>query len=102
MAEVKTYLNVPFAQKDAAKALGARWDASIKKWYVPAGKDMGLFAEWNTDAVNGRILTKTTKGSKTKGSSDDISAASKTASGVFTYPTINNFIAYSGQEPPWD
>ncbi|WP_157199584.1 DUF5710 domain-containing protein [Methylomonas koyamae] len=39
MAAAKTYLNVPYAQKDAAKALGARWDASNKKWYIPAGKD---------------------------------------------------------------
>jgi hypothetical protein len=28
------YLNVPFAEKDEAKALGAWWDAGKKKWYV--------------------------------------------------------------------
>jgi len=30
----KLYLKVSFAQKDAAKALGARWDPKAKKWYV--------------------------------------------------------------------
>lgn len=28
------YLAVPFAQKDRAKALGAKWDANAKKWYT--------------------------------------------------------------------
>lgn len=31
------YLNVPYAQKDIAKANGARWNPSVKKWYLPAG-----------------------------------------------------------------
>jgi ribonuclease HI len=31
---VKIYLNVPFAKKDEAKGLGARWDPTAKKWYV--------------------------------------------------------------------
>ncbi|MFI3136422.1 MAG: DUF5710 domain-containing protein, partial [Methylococcaceae bacterium] len=38
MADSKIYLNVPFAQKDEAKALGARWDAAQKKWYISADK----------------------------------------------------------------
>lgn len=39
-------LNVPFAEKDAAKALGARWNPSLKKWFVPAGLDPSPFAAW--------------------------------------------------------
>lgn len=39
-------LNVPFAQKDEAKLLGARWDAQHKVWYVPAGADPGPFQRW--------------------------------------------------------
>lgn len=31
----RTYLNVPFAEKAAAKDLGARWDLDKKQWYVP-------------------------------------------------------------------
>lgn len=41
-----TYLDVPFKEKDEAKALGARWDAHERKWYVPEGKDVALFSAW--------------------------------------------------------
>jgi ribonuclease HI len=30
----KIYLNVPYAEKDKAKADGARWDPNAKKWYI--------------------------------------------------------------------
>jgi ribonuclease HI len=30
----KVYLNVPFACKEEAKTLGAKWDAGKKKWYI--------------------------------------------------------------------
>ena len=32
-SEHKVYIKVSFAQKEKAKALGARWDASVKSWY---------------------------------------------------------------------
>jgi hypothetical protein len=32
----KTYLNVPYSDKDAAKAAGAKWDSEKKKWFYPA------------------------------------------------------------------
>lgn len=40
------YLNVPFADKESAKKLGAKWDAEKKKWYVPHGVDVNGFKEW--------------------------------------------------------
>ncbi|HWV10211.1 MAG TPA: exodeoxyribonuclease VII large subunit [Pseudomonas sp.] len=40
------YLNVPFAQKDAAKSLGARFDGAVKRWYVEDGRDLTVFAQW--------------------------------------------------------
>jgi len=42
-------LNVPFSQKDEAKALGARWNQAEKKWYVPDHVDPAPFLarpEW--------------------------------------------------------
>lgn len=27
-------LNVPYNEKDDAKSLGARWNPTVKKWYV--------------------------------------------------------------------
>ena len=35
-------LNVPFDLKDKAKALGATWDQSVKKWWIKAGEDQAI------------------------------------------------------------
>jgi len=43
---VTLYLDVPFRQKDEAKALGARWDPAARKWYAPAGVELTLFDAW--------------------------------------------------------
>lgn len=43
---MKTYLEVPFHEKDAAKAKGARFDMAIKKWYCPDGVDLQNFSKW--------------------------------------------------------
>jgi len=59
-AQGRTYLAVPFKEKDEAKALGAKWDAQAKAWYAPEGTDLeqsGL-ARWRVDAVN--VVTKPT------------------------------------------
>jgi hypothetical protein len=45
------FLNVPFADKDSAKRLGAKWDATKKKWYVPHGLDVNLFEHWWPDTL---------------------------------------------------
>ncbi|CUW41935.1 putative DNA topoisomerase III (plasmid) [Magnetospirillum sp. XM-1] len=39
----RTDLRVAFADKDKAKALGARWDADRRTWYVPAGAALDPF-----------------------------------------------------------
>lgn len=39
-------LEVPFAEKDEAKSLGARWDPGRKTWYVPAGSSHHAFQRW--------------------------------------------------------
>lgn len=46
MAKAQLFLDVPFAEKDQAKGLGARWDAAMKKWYVPHGVDLHAFKKW--------------------------------------------------------
>lgn len=39
-------LEVPYAEKDEAKHLGAKWDPDMRKWFVPKGCDMKLFYKW--------------------------------------------------------
>lgn len=40
------FLTVPYAEKDAAKALGARWNPTRRRWYVPDGVATEPFAKW--------------------------------------------------------
>jgi len=40
------YLECPYAEKDEAKQLGARWDQKVRKWYVPNDIDENLFKKW--------------------------------------------------------
>ncbi|MCF6203393.1 MAG: DUF5710 domain-containing protein [Methylococcaceae bacterium] len=90
MVNSKIYLNVPYAEKDAAKALGAKWDATKKKWYVPMGTEVSPFLKWSTETVT---IEKKTKSENSKNNS---------FSGITTFPKNKAFIAYSGKLPPWD
>ncbi|MBQ0867447.1 DUF5710 domain-containing protein [Streptomyces sp. RK75] len=38
----RVWLDVPFAEKDEAKALGARWDPAAKRWFAPRAGLPGL------------------------------------------------------------
>ena len=42
----RLYLNVPFIDKDIAKAMGAKWDSIVKKWYTLG--NYHKFDKWNT------------------------------------------------------
>ena len=90
MVNSKIYLNVPYAEKDAAKALGAKWDAARKKWYVPMGTNVNSFSKWNTGIVEKEKI----QNQKT--------LYDNSLSGITTYPKDKDFIAYNGEIPPWD
>ena len=45
LAAEKTFLFVPFKEKEAAKALGAKWDRAEKKWCALAGVDLTPLAK---------------------------------------------------------
>ncbi|CAA7619292.1 zincin-like metallopeptidase domain-containing protein [Magnetospirillum sp. UT-4] len=42
----RTFIAVPFAEKDEAKAAGAKWDRQAKSWYLPEGVDPAGFTRW--------------------------------------------------------
>lgn len=42
----RTPLEVPFKEKEAAKAVGAKWDKEAKGWYAPEGTDLAPLAKW--------------------------------------------------------
>lgn len=47
-AQAKTYLHVAYKDKEAAKALGARWDGQQKQWYAPEGTDLAPLRRFMT------------------------------------------------------
>lgn len=49
-------LKVPFAEKDAAKKLGARWDAARKIWYVIGQDDVTPFSKWSPRPHDGAAV----------------------------------------------
>jgi hypothetical protein len=103
MPDSKTYLNVPYAQKDAAKALGARWDAANKKWYVAADKDIALFSQWLPQNGGVELSESSTNRSNSSTPSTQKSvSANNTSPSVTTYAADKNFVAYNGDAPPWD
>ncbi len=46
VAQEKIILNVPYKDKDAAKAMGAKWDREEKRWYAPEGTDLTPLQAW--------------------------------------------------------
>lgn len=48
MDAARTYLHVPYAEKDQAKGLGARWDKTARSWYADTTDPEALkpFAAW--------------------------------------------------------
>ena len=45
-SEQRVNLAVPYAEKEAAKAVGARWDKAQKMWYAPPGADLNALNRW--------------------------------------------------------
>ena len=39
-------IEVPFAEKDEAKSLGAKWNPKLKKWYVEERQNYYKFEKW--------------------------------------------------------
>jgi hypothetical protein len=69
------FLNVPYAEKDEARALGARWNPGRKKWYVPAGVPLEPFEKW-LDKAGGSAAGASTGGGRVD------SAAAKLVTGA--------------------
>lgn len=42
----RTYVQIPFKEKEQARELGAKWDRQEKSWYIPDGVDKEPFAHW--------------------------------------------------------
>ena len=52
LASEKTWLSVPFPEKEQAKKCGARWDKTEKSWYAPKGSDLQALKQWLPENQN--------------------------------------------------
>jgi hypothetical protein len=64
-------LSTPFSEKDAVKALGARWDGTKKVWYITDVADLTPFMRWipNLEAASeplGGAIKPVTKASESQ------------------------------------
>jgi hypothetical protein len=57
-------LNCPFAEKDQAKALGARWDGDRRVWYIVDVEDLTPFMRWLGGALPVKQSGKKHKGKR--------------------------------------
>ena len=91
-------LITPFAEKDAVKALGARWDATKKLWYITDVADLTPFERWIPNlaaAKEGSVSgTERPAASTPKAQADQ-------AKGVVTKPAVE--VPHCGCDVlPWD
>jgi hypothetical protein len=87
-------LVTPFAEKDAVKALGARWDATRKVWYIQDVADLTPFLRWIPDL-------KAATASPTLAAAVIPTASIRRSEGVITKSTI--VITHCGcQVLPWE
>lgn len=60
-------LTTPFAEKEAAKALGARWDPSRRNWYIENVDDLTPFIRWMPDLIQKRYRNNDSLSKKSQG-----------------------------------
>lgn len=79
-------LKTPFAEKDAARALGARWDAARKIWYVTDVADLAPFMRWIPDlqAASEGASAPVPRGNAAVAATP----AARSSSGVITQPSV--------------
>ncbi len=51
VSNTKMYLDCPYSDRDLVKKLGAKWDHSSKKWFVPADVDKTPFKKWGVPDI---------------------------------------------------
>lgn len=71
-------LVTPFAEKDAVKALGARWDPAQKVWYINDIVDLIPFARWIPDlkAASGAVPSPAADRAASRGAAGPVRAPS--------------------------
>ena len=80
ITRMRINLATPFAEKDAAKALGARWDGALRTWYITDVADLTPFRRWIADAAADASRQPATPPRRTRPTAPSASAGTVTAS----------------------
>jgi hypothetical protein len=92
-------LKTPFAEKDAVKALGARWDAAKKLWYITDVADLTPFLRWIPDVQAATEETAASAGKPAVSSAKP--PTSNAQGGTITKPSVP--LPHCGCETlPWE
>ncbi len=78
-------LVTPFAEKDAVKALGARWDAAKKVWYITDVADLTPFIRWIPDLEK---ATEKSGGNGAQSAGATVVATIRRSEGVITTSVV--------------
>ena len=91
-------LVTPFAEKDAAKALGARWDSAKKTWYITDVVDLTPFQRW---IPNMEVATANATAGTTRTASRTQNVPAEASKGVISGPSIE--VPHCGCDVlPWE
>jgi len=92
-------LTTPFAEKDAVKALGARWDSAKKVWYIVDVADLTPFMRWIPDLQSATAPNPVS--SPSAGKTGKPPAPAPSAKGTVTQPS--GAVAHCGCAVlPWE
>lgn len=61
---MKTFLQVPFKEKDEVRRLGAKWDIARKVWFIENLENIEPFLKWMPDKLKKPTNSKPLKHSK--------------------------------------
>ena len=93
---MRTNLQVPFAEKDDAKKLGARWDPIRKVWFIENTTDIVPFMRWMPAHHMPDELSEPTKTkSATKTKTTEVSSLTIVGTEYVYHPRVCDC-------PPWD
>lgn len=84
-SSMRINLVTPFAEKDAVKALGARWDPAKKVWYITDVADLTPFMRWIPDLEK---ASERPGGASKAAVKSNANAPSKKSEGVITKSTV--------------
>jgi hypothetical protein len=89
------YMNVPYAEKDQAKALGARWNPIKKQWFIESPESLQPFLRWLPRHLMKPNTERPQKPQKPRRRHDRRTYHGTTVGVHFTE-------AYAGDAPPWE